>query len=71
MLAATSVDLRSEEPGESAPVRIRRLLEKPVDWEMVLRLADNHGTSSLLYQNLSPFGRHGSFFHAGIASPAL
>ncbi len=54
MLAATSVDLRSEEPGESAPVRIRRLLEKPVDWEMVLRLADNHGTSSLLYQNLSP-----------------
>jgi hypothetical protein len=24
----------------------------PVDWGMVLRLAENHGTSSLLYQNL-------------------
>ena len=47
------VDLRRE-PGESELGRIRRLLEKPVDWEMVLRLVDNHGTSSLLYQNLSP-----------------
>jgi hypothetical protein len=31
---------------------IRRLLEKPVEWETLLRLADKHGTSSLLYQNL-------------------
>ena len=38
----------------SARDRIRRLLEKPVDWGMLLRLAENHGTSSLLYQSLLP-----------------
>ncbi|MGA8503176.1 MAG: nucleotidyltransferase family protein [Candidatus Sulfotelmatobacter sp.] len=47
LLIASSAD-----PDGSALGRIRRLLEEPVDWEMVLRLADNHGTSSLLYQNL-------------------
>jgi hypothetical protein len=51
LLAASSVD-----PGESNLVRMRRLLEKPVDWDSVLRLADHHGTSSLLCQNLSRFG---------------
>ncbi|MGD0271447.1 MAG: nucleotidyltransferase family protein, partial [Candidatus Sulfotelmatobacter sp.] len=29
---------------------------KSVEWEAALRLADHHGTSSLLYQNLSRFG---------------
>ena len=29
------------------------MLERPIDWETALRLADQHGTSSLLYQNLS------------------
>ena len=33
--------------------RIRVLLENPVEWEAVLRLAQDHGTSSLLYRNLS------------------
>ena len=47
MLAASSVDA-----GESDISRLRSLLEKLGDWETVLRLADNHGTSSLLYQNL-------------------
>ena len=51
LLAASSVD-----PGESNLVRMRRLLEKPVEWDSVLRLADHHGTSSLLCQNLSRFG---------------
>ncbi len=46
LLASSSAD-----PG-GALERIRRLLVKPVDWEMVLRLAENHGTSSLLYQSL-------------------
>jgi hypothetical protein len=50
LLAASSAD-----PG-SALDRVRRLLEKPVDWEMVLGLAEHHGTSSLLYQNLLPLG---------------
>jgi Uncharacterised nucleotidyltransferase len=56
LLAASSVDLKLRGPGSAGPGnaigRIRRLLEKPVEWEMVLRLADKHGTSSLLYQNL-------------------
>jgi hypothetical protein len=32
------------------------MLEKPINWEAVLRLADQHGTSSLLYQNLARLG---------------
>ena len=51
LLAASSAD-----PGESDLARIRRLLEKPVEWDAVLRLADHHGTSSLLCQNFSRFG---------------
>jgi Uncharacterised nucleotidyltransferase len=35
-------------------VRTRSLFDRNIDWEEVLRLADHHGTSSLLYQNLSP-----------------
>ncbi|MGA9544147.1 MAG: nucleotidyltransferase family protein [Candidatus Sulfotelmatobacter sp.] len=50
LLAASSAD------PSGALDRIRRLLEKPVDWEMVLRLAENHGTSSLLYQSLLRLG---------------
>jgi Uncharacterised nucleotidyltransferase len=50
LLAASSAD------AGSTLDRIQRLLEKPVEWETVLRLADNHGTSSLLYQNLLPLG---------------
>jgi hypothetical protein len=51
LLAASSAD---PNPADSSSTigRIRLLLEKPVEWEMVLRLADKHGTSCLLYQNL-------------------
>jgi len=31
-------------------------MKRPVEWDAVLRLADHHGTSSLLYQNLSRLG---------------
>ena len=46
------------EPRESDLGRIRGLLDPavqagPVEWNAVLRLADHHGTSSLLYQDLS------------------
>jgi hypothetical protein len=51
MLAASCPDPREKELG-----RIRGLLETPVEWEAVLRLADHHGTSSLLYRNLSRVG---------------
>jgi Uncharacterised nucleotidyltransferase len=56
LLAASSADLDPADRGDRDLGRIRGLLEKPVDWEAVLRLADNHGTSSLLYQNLSRLG---------------
>jgi hypothetical protein len=51
LLAASSADPNSAD-SSSTVGRIRLLLEKPVEWEMVLRLADKHGTSCLLYQNL-------------------
>lgn len=56
LLAAGAAD-----PGESDFARMRRVvdrpaLEKPIEWEAVLRLADQHGTSSLLYQNLARLG---------------
>ncbi len=49
LLAASSPDF-----PQSLLNRVRVLLEQPLDWEEVLRLADRHGTSSLLYQNLTP-----------------
>ena len=56
MLAASCADPRGSEIG-----RIRGLLDsprrdRPVEWEAVLRLADHHGTSALLYRNLSGLG---------------
>jgi hypothetical protein len=48
LCAASSAD-----PRESNLARIRSLQERPIDWEAVLRLAEHHGTSSLLYRNLS------------------
>jgi len=48
-LAASAGPLETNDAG------IRSLLENPAsfDWETLLRLADEHGTSSLLYQNLA------------------
>jgi hypothetical protein len=56
LLAASRAD-----PMESDLSRIRTLLgqsalDRASDWEAVLRLADQHGTSSLLYQNLLRVG---------------
>ena len=48
MLAASCTNAR-----ESDFDRIRELIEKAVDWEAVLRLADHHGTTALLYRKLS------------------
>ena len=47
LLAASSAN-----PREGDLERVRRSLACPIDWEALLRLADHHGTSSLLYQNL-------------------
>jgi hypothetical protein len=40
------------EPGEASP-SLRALSQKPVRWDVLFRLADDHGVSSLLYRNLS------------------
>jgi Uncharacterised nucleotidyltransferase len=34
--------------------RVQFPLQQPVDWHELLRLADHHGVTSLLYQNLAP-----------------
>jgi hypothetical protein len=53
LLLATCADPRESDAG-----RIRGLLgrSRPVDWEAVLRLAEHHGSSSLMYQNFSRLG---------------
>jgi hypothetical protein len=43
----------SANPRENDLARILSQQERPIDWEAVLRLTEHHGTSSLLYQNLS------------------
>lgn len=55
LLAASTTDTT-----ESELSGIRSLLasavERPIEWDRVLRLADDHGVSSLLYQNLARAG---------------
>jgi hypothetical protein len=47
LLASSCADL------QEGVVRTRSILDRDADWEEVLNLADHHGTSSLLFQNLS------------------
>jgi len=49
LLAASSPNLRDLDLSH-----IRPLLHQSLDWIATLRLADQHGTASLLYQNLAP-----------------
>jgi hypothetical protein len=49
VLAASSPDT-----GLCDSERIRILIDSQLDWDAVLLLADHHGTSSLLFQNLKP-----------------
>lgn len=55
VLAAIAADAE-----KSKLARLDSLLKtqpgRPVDWQPVLRIADFHGTSSLLYRNLAPLG---------------
>jgi hypothetical protein len=54
VLAASCTDPRQNDLG-----RLRCFLDptgKPIEWEAVFRLADHHGTSGLLYRNLSRLG---------------
>lgn len=47
LLAASSVN-----PIDIDLTRMRTLVENPIDWDALLRLTDDHGTASLVYQNL-------------------
>jgi hypothetical protein len=46
----------SPDPVRHAPQRLRSILQRSPQWDCFLRLADHHGTSSLLYQNLLRVG---------------
>jgi hypothetical protein len=48
-----SLVLAASSPGPCERDRLQYILRQPIDWERVVRLGDHHGTSSLLYQNLS------------------
>jgi hypothetical protein len=50
--AASSHDPRHSDCDRIRSLLKRSVLDKALDWDAVLRLADHHGTSSLLYQNL-------------------
>ncbi len=43
----------SPHPQHANQERLRPLLETSVNWDALLQLADHHGTSSLLFQNLA------------------
>ena len=51
LLAASSPAL-----GKDDLSYIRSLLDAPLNWDALFRLADHHGTSSMLYQNLTLVG---------------
>ncbi|MGA7926065.1 MAG: nucleotidyltransferase family protein [Candidatus Sulfotelmatobacter sp.] len=53
VLAASCADPRESDLGRIRSMLNPPVLGRPVEWEAVFRLADHHGTSSLLYQNLS------------------
>jgi len=48
LLRASSI----AEAGEIDIACARTFLQRPVDWDLLLRLSADHGTSSLVYQNL-------------------
>ena len=51
LLTASAPDLLEDDLSH-----IRSLLGRTVDWDVLLRLADQHGTLSLLYRNLTSLG---------------
>ena len=55
VLARSCADPRENDLGQPAALP-RSGQERPIEWEAVLRLADHHGTSGLLYRNLSRLG---------------
>ncbi len=56
LLAASLADATESDLRGIVGVLERAAVERPAEWEAVLRLADEHGTSSLVYQNLARVG---------------
>jgi hypothetical protein len=56
LLAASLTDANEDDLGRLRSLLRKAPLEEAVEWEAVLRLAEEHGTSSLLHQNLSRLG---------------
>ena len=56
MLAASAAGAGESDLAHIQSVLEKIVLERPVDWDELMRLADDHGTSSLLYQNLRRIG---------------
>jgi putative nucleotidyltransferase-like protein len=54
LLAGSSADAGESDFGRSHRLELQEA--EGFDWELVLRLAEDHGTSSLLYQNLASSG---------------
>jgi hypothetical protein len=57
LLAASSLGFHENDLHEKNLSHIRSLIATGLDWDSLLRLADQHGTTSLLYQNLAPVGK--------------
>jgi hypothetical protein len=55
ILLAAALPLSSHDRPDRINSVLRAAVEHPVDWNSLLRLADDHGLSSLLFQNLSRF----------------
>jgi hypothetical protein len=56
LLAASSLGFHDNDLLEKNLNHIRSLIATALEWDSLLRLADQHGTTSLLYQNLAPLG---------------
>ena len=56
LVAASLVDATESDLGRISALLEQSRLKQPIEWEAVLRLADDHGTSSLLHQNLLRLG---------------
>jgi Uncharacterised nucleotidyltransferase len=54
--AASCADARDSDLGRIPDLLDSPTPARPVEWEAVLRMADHHGTSALIYQNLSRLG---------------
>jgi hypothetical protein len=71
LLAASRADPTESDLGWIRDLLEKSAVERPVEWEAVLRLAEEHGTSSLVYRNLARVGNTVPSVAAAAALAAL